>query len=754
MDGAEENVESEKLANARLEFFKCVESGDVTVVQEHIGQADNLESVINSEDDFGYTPLAIAIKLQNEELMKLLMSNGADPGDGMLIAVDVAFRNGIKYLYSHDRQLVNLAVLSKHFQFGTTPIMVACHNNNYELIEFLKSLGAVPIDEESSNIGQDGLQRSLYRLAVYKAICSPSYIMITHKDPLYQAFKMRTETARLSVIDEELSEEYKILTEKCEKFSEEYLSCCATDKELQCLLSMNNPNVDGEVNPPGGPVTRIMYAIITDQKRFVAHRFCQQAIDEAFTGGVPWRGQNIFVKICICILGILLLPFYWVLNVFIPPGVSFLQWFEVPLLKFASAFVGWLMLALVTTLNSVNFSSWVPDDNKDPSTYKDGAISSGLSWLCNVYIFFWLIGRAVEFIMQIVKLGLTSCFSDTWNRYDLYTMTLFFFSCIFYFAGGSSDDTYASLNDSMVQFYEITFSLGTLLALNKSIYWLGISESLGKLNILLGFAIGVIAKFFMIFFIFQFSFAVALNSLMWKENVMFGSRCAVERPEGSGSELGFNDCYYEIWESNAKQFTDVWGSLWVTFWALSGSVNYQLINQLYAGQYTVSITVALILWIAYCILGVLIFLNILIGLMFKSMEALEDQVEIDYKCDKAQMLIPFIAGGINPVPPPFNICPRVAHLVMIKDFIQKRRASKNKKGLPEVVSSTISRSDVLEMLDSVKACWRRDISSAGNNDNATSDQVKEIETWARKKLGDLDSTISSCEKYIDSAYKK
>ena len=745
MNGAEENAESEKLVNARLEFFKCVESGDVTVVQEHIGTADHLELVINSEDDFGYTPLAIAIKMQNEDLMKLLMSNGADPGDGMLIAVDVAFKNGIKYLSSHDRQLVNLAVLSKHFQFGTSPMMVACHNNNYELIEFLFNLGAHSIDE-SSNIGQDGLQRSLYRLAVYRALCSPAYLMIIQKDPLYQAFKMRNETHRLSIIDEELSEDYQKLTESCEKFSEEYLSCVATDKELQCLLSMNNPNVDGEVTPPGAPVTRIMYAINTNQKRFVAHRFCQQAIDEAFTGSIPWRGQNIFVKIGICILGVLLLPIYWILNIFIPPGVSWLQWFEVPLLKFASSFVGFLMLALVTTLNSVNFTSWVPSDTKDPSTYKQGAISSEASRLCNVYIFFWLIGRILEFIMQSVRLGIGSVWGDAWNRYDAYTMICFFFSCIFYFAGGNSNSEFASLNDSMVQFYQITFSMGTLLALNRSIYWIGISENLGKLNILLGFAIGVIAKFFMIFFIFQFSFAVALNSLMWKENVIFGSRCV--------ADSNSTDCYYDIWESNAKQFTDVWGSLWVTFWALSGSVNYQLINKLYGGAYTVSTAVALILWIAYCILGVLIFLNILIGLMFKSMESLEDQVEVDYKCDKAQMLIPFIAGGINPVPPPFNIFPRVAHLVMLKEFIQTQRVSKTKEGNPEVISSDISRSDVIEMLESVKSCWRRIMSSAGNNDNATGDQVKEIESWARKKLGDLDKTIDTCEKYIDCAYKR
>ena len=861
MENQDETAESEKLANLRAEFFKSVESGDVNLVTDHLKTIENVETVINAEDDFGYTPLALSIKLQSEELMKLMMSNGADPGDAMLIAVDVGFRTGIKILYNSERTLVNLAVLSKHFQFGTTPLMVACHNNSYELIEYLFSLGAFPIDEDSSNFGQDGLQRSLYRMSIYKAICSPSYIMITHQDPLHQAFKMRTETHRLSIVDEELSEEYRILTTKCEKFSEEYLSCVATDKELECLLSMNNPNVDGEVTPPGGPVTRILYAINTNQKKFVAHRFCQQAIDESFTGSIPWRGQNLFVKIGISIIGVLILPFYWIFNIFAPPNISWLQWFEVPLLKFASAFVGYLILAVMTAINCINITSWVPENNEVPSDYRNGAISDFGAWVCNVYVFAWLVGRFLEFLLQALKLGFSSVWGDTWSRYDLLTMMLFFVSTLMYWSGASNGVEYASLHDTATQSYEICFSLGTLLVLNRSIYWVGVTESLGKLNILLGFALGIIVRFFLIFFIFQFSFAVAINSLMWKENIIYALECITEEPVqiiepkvcvldrtlmnnyfcfvnettipdsscianssysshqclnvadqlvrfdlcvtsdeltdepcmqnytqlpqqnlcfespavnltlGECCEIveafdnitdigcltqviyDFNECYYDIWDSNVKQFTDVVGSLWVTFWALSGSVDYQLINKLYSDNYNVPILVGLLLWIIYCILGVLIFLNILIGLMFKTMETLEGNVDIDYKCDKAQMLIPFIAGGINPVPPPFNIVPRVAYVILIVDTI-RARILKSKKSGSETTNSKITLSDVKEMLENVKTRWRRNMNASGSNDNATGEHVKEIESWVRKKMGDLDVNVENCEHFLDTAYKR
>ena len=409
--------------------------------------------------------------------------------------------------------------------------MVACHNDNYDLIEFLMGLGASSLDEASpTNFGQAGLQRSLYRLSVHKALCSSSYIMLNYKDPLHQAFHMRLEAERLTEVDEELSDEYHNLTTKCETFSEEYLSCVATDKELECLLSMNNPNKHGEIPPPGGPVTRILYAISTNQKAFVAHRFCQQAIDEAFTGGIPWRGLGLLSKIAICCLGVVVLPLYWVATIFLPPvlySVSFLRWLDCPVAKFASAFVGYILFAIIVSFNCVSIYSFV---DADPET-------SRAELFCNVYVSLWIVGRFFELVIQSFKLGFSSVWGDLWNRYDSLTMMLFLISTVTYFAGAGTRTTYSSLNDGVVKTYEITFAFGTLLVLQKSLYWLGFQEDLGKLNILLGFSLGIIVRFFMIFSIFQFSFAVALNSIMWKENILYARNCIEVRNTPSATLL-------------------------------------------------------------------------------------------------------------------------------------------------------------------------------------------------------------------------
>ena len=129
------------LKNYQNDLFKIMDSNNLQTIKDYLESIeDHLDKIINAEDDFKQTPLGLAIKSQKLEIMKLILSKGAEHGDAMLIAVDYGFIPGIKLLHSADRALVNLAVLSSHFAFGTTPMMVACHRNSYELIELLFSL--------------------------------------------------------------------------------------------------------------------------------------------------------------------------------------------------------------------------------------------------------------------------------------------------------------------------------------------------------------------------------------------------------------------------------------------------------------------------------------------------------------------------------------------------------------------------------------------------------------------------------------
>ena len=91
-----EEPESECFTNSKTELFKSIQIGDVPLLKEHLRTMEDLDLILSSEDDFGFSALSLAIKLQNEEIVNLLMEKGPDLGDSMLVAVDVGFRPAIK----------------------------------------------------------------------------------------------------------------------------------------------------------------------------------------------------------------------------------------------------------------------------------------------------------------------------------------------------------------------------------------------------------------------------------------------------------------------------------------------------------------------------------------------------------------------------------------------------------------------------------------------------------------------------------
>jgi len=56
----------------------------------------------------------------------------------------------------------------------------------------------------------DSLRHSLSRINAYKALSSPSLIVLSSKDPLLTAFELSHELAKLRKLENEFSEEYKV----------------------------------------------------------------------------------------------------------------------------------------------------------------------------------------------------------------------------------------------------------------------------------------------------------------------------------------------------------------------------------------------------------------------------------------------------------------------------------------------------------------------------------------------------------------
>ena len=110
-------------------------------------------------------------------------------------------------------------VSSSSFTADMTPIILAAHRNNYEIVKILLDRGdavprphdAVPrphdarcgCDECVRRAADDSLQYSRSRINAYRALASPSLIALSSRDPILAAFELSVELKRLSRLENE-----------------------------------------------------------------------------------------------------------------------------------------------------------------------------------------------------------------------------------------------------------------------------------------------------------------------------------------------------------------------------------------------------------------------------------------------------------------------------------------------------------------------------------------------------------------------
>lgn len=106
-----------------------------------------------------------------------------------------------------------------------TPIILAAHRDNYEIIKILLDRGwsiDLPHDVRCGcdncvwNNTRDSLRHSRSRLNIYRALSSPCLIALSQEDPILAAFDLSWELKYLSRIENEFKLEYEELSEKCQ----------------------------------------------------------------------------------------------------------------------------------------------------------------------------------------------------------------------------------------------------------------------------------------------------------------------------------------------------------------------------------------------------------------------------------------------------------------------------------------------------------------------------------------------------------
>lgn len=106
---------------------------------------------------------------------------------------------------------------SSTFTPDITPLILAAHRNNYEILKILLDRGAtLPMphdvrcgcDECVTSSQTDSLRHSQSRINAYRALSSSSLIALSSHDPILTAFELSWELRRLSRMESEFRLEY------------------------------------------------------------------------------------------------------------------------------------------------------------------------------------------------------------------------------------------------------------------------------------------------------------------------------------------------------------------------------------------------------------------------------------------------------------------------------------------------------------------------------------------------------------------
>ncbi|PZC71228.1 hypothetical protein B5X24_HaOG213772 [Helicoverpa armigera] len=133
-------------------YLLAVERGDMGNVRRILQKAHRKKHIeINCVDSLGRGALTLAIDGENLEMVELLVIMGVDTKDALLQAINAEFVEAVELLLEHEELIhkegepyswQKVDPNTAMFTPDITPLMLAAHKNNYEIIKILLDRGA------------------------------------------------------------------------------------------------------------------------------------------------------------------------------------------------------------------------------------------------------------------------------------------------------------------------------------------------------------------------------------------------------------------------------------------------------------------------------------------------------------------------------------------------------------------------------------------------------------------------------------
>ncbi|KAJ8256651.1 hypothetical protein COCON_G00188030 [Conger conger] len=686
------SARSGSLSLTEERFLDAAEYGNIPVVRKMLEELPELN--VNCVDYMGQNALQLAVANEHLEVTVLLLKrdNLARIGDALLLAISKGYVRIAEAILAH-RAFADLRRLTaspgqaatapddhdddffaydedgSRFSQDITPILLAAHCHEYEIVHALLSRGArverphdyfCKCSTCAHHQRHDAFSHSRSRINAYKGLASPAYLSLSSEDPVLTALDLSNELAILANIEKEFKNDYRKLSMQCKDFVVGLLDLCRNTEEVEAILNGDyglrerSRLLDGSRRPC---LTRLKLAIKYELKKFVAHPNCQQQLLSIWYENLSGlRQQTTAVKILV-VLGVaiglpVLAVVYW-----IAPGSKLGRITSGPFMKFvahAASFMIFLILLVMNAADRFEGTSLLPH-----MTIHDHPLqlfrmkTTPFTWM-EILIISWVIGMIWAECKEIWSLGPREYLLEPWNLLDFGMLAIFVSSFIARFMAfwhAHSAQTYVNKHYTdlsnitlpfHIEYYRLArikwapsdpqliseglYAIAVVLSFSRIAYILPANESFGPLQISLGRTVKDIFKFMVIFLMVFLAFMIGM----------------------------FNLYSYYLGAKQNNAFTTVEESFKTLFWAVFGlsEVKSVVVNN---GHKFIE-NIGYVLYGVYNVTVVIVLLNMLIAMINSSFQEIQDDADVEWKFARAKLWFSYFEEG-GTLPVPFNLVP-------------------------------------------------------------------------------------------------